>query len=279
MLLCFAHFRLPLMNLRQCLLICVLIVIGTTRCATADNALPDTHSIASTIFTLEERRSMNWLPPQKFTEKLVFHYLAAKCGGDVATPVYPGDANGLTQWLSDRQTALIDAQHPYPLIYGNLLVAYALLDEPAIERKRMGILIARQTELYILFDVKDWWLSARLCEAFLLPHMDIAHTLNGMEVSRREILEDSYASYDANAETINEVATLQFLLHFADSVNTADWARIKLAQTLAQQKKYRQAITYLQALQHPDQQWIAQLQQEQKASQQEQQPLGKRNSQ
>lgn len=218
--------------------------------------------IRSPHFTPKERADLASLPPPKPAETELFAYLTRKTGKASELPAHPRDVSALGSWFFARQTSSHDPVVVYPLLYENLLVARGLLSASDIDRQRLGLVVARYSEVTARLNLQDYRLDAHICEAFLIPHLDIAYPENGHTVSRRQILEDTHAAYEGTGDRRHELTVLLFLLRYADCDNTRNWTRLMLAQTYENAGNYGQAIAFLNTTYPLDKDWLARLQQE-----------------
>lgn len=241
--------------------------------ASAACAVPKAHAaksapaanISSSKFTAKQRADLATLPAAKLADAKLFALLGKKIGNVPKLPDHPRDLSALGSWFFARQTTSHDPAVVYPLLYENLLVARGLLSAHDVNRQRLGLVVARYSGLTARLNMQDYAVDALICEAFLLPHLDIAYPENGHTVSRRQILEDTYNAYAGTGDATHQIATLLFLLRYADSPNTKNWARLMLAQSYEKTKNYAQAIAFLKTTSPIDQEWMTRLHQEQKA--------------
>ncbi len=242
---------------------CCLLTASASVCAKG-KLTPQPHAaISSSRFTPTERTDLAGLPAPKTAKRELFTSLADKGGEVPALPEHPSDVSALGRWFFARQTTSNNPSIIYPLLYENLLIAQGLLASPNLERRRFGLVVARYSAMAARLNCQDYAVDARICEAFLIPHLDIAYPENGHTVSRRQILEDTYNAYAGTGDTAHLIETLQFLLRYADSPDTKNWTRIMLSQAYERARNYNQAIAYLQTTDPVDQAWLARLKQEQ----------------
>jgi len=182
--------------------------------------------------------------------------------------MHPRGVSGIGSWFFSRQTTSHVPTEVYPLLYENLLVAQGLLRSPDISRQRLGLAVARYSEMTARLNLQDYGLDARICEAFLIPHLDIAYPEIGHTVSRRQILEDTFTAFEGTGDTVHQTATLLYLLRYSDSDNTRNWTRAMLAESYEQSGNYGQALAFLKVTVPVDKVWLTRLQSEQKQAEQ-----------
>ena len=183
-------------------------------------------------------------------------------------PMHPRGVSGIGSWFFSRQTTSHVPTEVYPLLYENLLVAQGLLRSPDISRQRLGLAVARYSEMTARLNLQDYGLDARICEAFLIPHLDIAYPEIGHTVSRRQILEDTFTAFEGTGDTVHQTATLLYLLRYSDSDNTRNWTRTMLAESYEQSGNYGQALAFLKVTVPVDKAWLTRLQAKQKQAEQ-----------
>ena len=234
---------------------------------------PKPAGISLPQFTPRERADLAALPPAKPAETALFAYLTLKTGRTVKIPMHPRGVSGIGSWFFSRQTTSHVPAEVYPLLYENLLLAQGLLSSPDISRQRLGLAVARYSEMTARLNLQDYGLDARICEAFLIPHLDIAYPEIGHTVSRRQILEDTFTAFEGTGDTVHQTATLLYLLRYSDSDNTRNWTRTMLAESYEQSGNYGQALAFLKVTVPVDKVWLTRLQSEQKAAQAKKTPL------
>jgi len=218
----------------------------------AKHPLPPLASAKPAPLSTAERGELAWLPPVVSAQQQVFAYLQAKVGHKLYRPDPPMGENYTGQWFFARQPASTDPKIVYPLIYENLLVAKKLLNSANAEDQRLGLIVARYSNLWLVQRLNDRALSPRIMEAFLLPHLEMAYAESWKTVCRRQILEDANDAYQSAGETQHQAAILKFVIHYGRDANTTDLARTQLGEALAAQGKYDQAIATVNAITAPN---------------------------
>ncbi len=212
---------------------------------------PAPTGVKSPALSAAERKAVAWLPAPAKAQQEVFDALQAKVGHRMYRPELPAGEHFTGQWFFTRQPSSHDPAAVYPVIYENLLVAKKLLNGSNLEDRRLGLVIARYSNLWLRQSLNDTTLSPRLLEGFLLPYLDIAYPENWRSVSRRQILEDADDAYRAAGETEHRKAVLRHLIRFGPDLNTTDWARMELGQALAAQGRYDEAADAVEAITAP----------------------------
>ena len=218
--------------------------------------------------TAAQDRLLAWLPPASETQGRVFEYVAAKLddlnGEKAAANRQPYDpqpvpvaeypkTNTIPWALARYRTAPNDPAAYYTLVYQDLKMAQRLLGTGDLTRQREGMRLASIAQLCAFDTLSDKRLYARIFEGFLLPYLPSAYAEKWQDLSRQQIVEGAYGAFAGSGEIDKQIALLRFYLtltsHQAADQNDADWARDQLAQALAGQGKYAEAIQALQSIQ------------------------------
>jgi hypothetical protein len=212
------------------------------------------------------------LPATQETQSEVFAYLKMKSGREVTLPRFP--SNNLIAWTQQKfEVAGRDSQLLYPAVYEQLLIAQQLLADKNPQQRRRGLRVAHNINFKVATRLRDKWLSSRLFDAFILPYLD-ALSAGGQgqgTLNRQRLLQDAGSAYRLTGEKSKHLAILRFLVKAAeDAKNTdgADWARIKLAESLVAQGNFQEAIANLKAVESPNmsgsKRWIPELEEKQR---------------
>lgn len=190
------------------------------------------------------------LPPLEKSQADVLAYLEEKNGGELTLPSYPTDS--LLQWTQQNfEAAGRDAKMLYAAVYGQLLAIQPLLAHENPQQRRRGLRVAHNANLKVATRLKDKRLTALIFDGFVLPYLDVASAGVNDTLSRQRLLQDASSAYRLSGETEKRIAVLRVLVGVAEAEqnpNQADWARVKLAEGLAAQGQYQEAIIHLQAV-------------------------------
>ena len=230
-------------------------------------AQPSSVKISDPTLPPSALAGLSVLPNAADAQAALFAYLIKKSGLNAnkipPIPMHPHGVSALGSWFMNKLPDTRKGDDLYPVVYDDLRIARDLFGEADPERQRLGLTIAHLVAQRVRLNLGDYWLNARICEAFLLPHIGLANADGSLVVSRRNVLEDAYNAYAAANEIGHTAVILTFLLHHTDTDNTANWARTMLAQTYERQRDYRAAIATLQMTQPVDKRWMARLTREQ----------------
>lgn len=183
----------------------------------------------------------------------MFGYLEGKTGNVATLPKY--SEKDLMAWSLKRyrdSATNQDQKVLYSFVAEDLLIAQKLLKQDNLQRQRQGMRLAQRTNAFVFSTLKDKWLYARVYEQLLLPNLKVAYKERWQDLSQQRIVESAVGAFAQTGERDKQIAVLQLLLEPGTNQNTMDWARGQLAQVLASQKRYKEAITHLQAIESPN---------------------------
>jgi hypothetical protein len=98
--------------------------------------------------------------------------------------------------------------------------------------------------------LKDAELATAIADSFLLPYVEtVADERSYVWLSRANVLDEAIAAYKLAGDFVRQTAAYQMLLKFASNRNTADFARLRLAQLSQQDGNHQKALDYLKGIQ------------------------------
>lgn len=160
----------------------------------------------------------------------------------------PKSDNSLVAWFSKRYEVSATKESLYALAGDGLRVARALLLHKNQYRRRQGLRLGILVSNLVGGDLEDRWLQARIYEGFLLPNLTLAYKQTWQDLSQQRLLEGAAAAFSQASEEAEQLRVLRALLKLSTNQNTKDWTHGQVAQVLASQKKYAEAITHLKAI-------------------------------
>jgi len=179
----------------------------------------------------------------------VYAYLLKKSGKAPVATGTPKKTPWVWCWEHYEKAPKGNQQALYSMISDHLAVAdRAFLQSKEAEQRRKGLGMAFEATRCALARLGDKELAQQLCEAYLVPHLDDADSVPWNYLAKQNILEgiaDVYAEAK-NAKKLTE--TFQQLIASAPNQNTADAARLRLAQLLAREGKNDAAIQLLKEI-------------------------------
>lgn len=194
----------------------------------------------------------------------LFGDLETRISVPLAVPAYPTE--GLLRWIYRRHQEAEktkDAKAMLQAVGEELRLAQNLLREKIPARQRAGVRIALINAAFAAGSLRNARLTSQIYEGFLLPHLNLAHAERWQDLSRQRLLEGAIGAFKTTKETQKETAALRLLLAMNEDgsldLNTLDWARGELAQRLAAQKQYEEALTLLRSITAPGMQGVKKL--------------------
>ena len=192
---------------------------------------------------------LSWLPDPKASQQKIFDYLKGKVQRkDISTPIYPD--NDLMKWSTQRYEAPdIGKEKIYEYIFEDLLICGALNTEISQQQRRRSLRLALSIAAYTNSLLADNWLVARIQESYILPNLSVSTNKRWQDLSIQKITENAAIAFERANEKSNQIALLRLLLIVDTDKNNKDWVRAELAQALAAQEDYLEAISLLESIQ------------------------------
>lgn len=194
-----------------------------------DDSLREIAALKRAIRTQVQRKAGSRFPPE-VTASMVQPYDYYRC-------------------VKDYDAAKGDSRRLYQAVERHLAVAAELLRAnrpPEVRRSGLGVcyFVARCTSERL----KDEDLASAICQAWLMPHLDVADDRHWKLISRLTILQTSTMIYLEAKEFSQAEAAARIWIETAHNRNAADAGRLRLAQSLDAQGKIADAIVVLEAI-------------------------------
>lgn len=139
----------------------------------------------------------------------------------------------------------------YEVIGEELWVADKLLQSLNPAYRKYGLSMARQAALDARNYAENYWLSARIYEAYLLPNLQDATDPNWkMPLSMENVLNESVQAFSNVEETNNVLRAYSTFIEKVGGSARADWSRLQIALIHEQFGNYKEAIKYLKEIQN-----------------------------
>ncbi len=133
----------------------------------------------------------------------------------------------------------------YTIIGKQLWVASVLLDSANPEHQRVGLSLALRASRTAMNDAANGWLGARICDGYILPHLDLATDTNRRSQFNLDTLLNECANiYRDNIEQQSVVRTYKMLLAQATTPQRADGARAQIGMAYEQNGELKEALSY-----------------------------------
>jgi hypothetical protein len=133
----------------------------------------------------------------------------------------------------------------YHLIGQQLWVAEKLLSSANPEHRRAGVLLALDASRDAMNAAANGWLSARICEGYLLPNLDLASDNNRRsQFNLDTLLAECVGIFRGNLEQNNVIRTYKLLLAKAKNPMAKDSARAQIGTAYEQNGELKEALSY-----------------------------------
>jgi tetratricopeptide (TPR) repeat protein len=181
---------------------------------------------------------------------LLSQQILAKSGArKVAVSVIPEVDVDAWAFARNQERVSGDSKKLYQLLGEQLLAADYLLQSIDLAQRQRGLAMAIQAGRGARRLLNDAELASAIADAFLLPNVkQTADEKPYVWLSRSNVIEEAIAAYQLAGDKARQAVAYQMLLEFAPNRNTADFARVRLAELNQQGGNYRQALEYLKAV-------------------------------
>ena len=185
----------------------------------------------------------------KALQQEIRQYLLKKTGKNAAGTALPAKSPWV--WCSEQYDA-VPKQDP-KILYGLIAEHVAIADNrflksKDVDERRKGLGMVSEAGQCASQRVKDHVLAVKICEGYLMPHFEAADERHWKYLGRQNILEVMMDIYAEAKDPKKMIEIGKLLLANAPNRNTADGARLRLAQLLDQQGDYREALRYLKEI-------------------------------
>ena len=137
----------------------------------------------------------------------------------------------------------------YQAIGQELFVAQRLLESGQPEHRRQGVTLALNASRQAANFAINGGLAARICDGYILPHLDLAIDTNRRSPFNEENLLGQCADiYRRNYEFNNVVRVYETYLETVKTPARADWARSQIAMAYEQSNEPKKALAALREI-------------------------------
>lgn len=185
-------------------------------------------------------------------KKEIGKHITQKTGRPIAGTSVPKGSPWV--WAIETYEA-VPKQEP-KILYGWVGEHLAVADKRYLgsdktEERRKGLGLACEACNCAAHRLKDPNLAVQICEVYIVPNLDAADIRHWKYLGKQNVLEVIVGAY-AEAKDADKMAdALRLCIDNAHNRNTADAARLRLAQVLMKQEKYAEALEHLNEI-HPD---------------------------
>jgi tetratricopeptide (TPR) repeat protein len=137
----------------------------------------------------------------------------------------------------------------YKLVGQELWVASRLLDSANPDYARAGLTLALSASKHALNEAQNSWVAARICDGYVLPHLELADDANRRSAFNRDnLLSECADIFRRNSEYAGVVRTYQMALASAGTPAKADSARAQISMAYEQAGDMKQALRYIREI-------------------------------
>ena len=137
----------------------------------------------------------------------------------------------------------------YQTIGQELFVARRLLESGQPDHRRQGVTLALNASRQAANHALNGGLAARICEGYVLPHLDLATDTNRRSPFNEENLLAQCANiFRRNYEFDNVVRVYEMYLETVKTPARADWARSQIALAYEQSNEPKKALAVLREI-------------------------------
>jgi hypothetical protein len=156
----------------------------------------------------------------------------------------------MQQAMRERLDAGANYRDVYVMVGEQLWVANWLSGSANPDHRRLTLTIARRASHDALDEAQNGWLAARICEAYLWPHLDVATDPNRRSpLNLENVLEDCANVFRQNDEIQNAVRGYELFIARTTNAHRADWARVQMAEIHQRAGAFAQAVACLKQVQ------------------------------
>lgn len=190
-----------------------------------------------------------YLKPEPNPRSVVMKYLDKKSG------LIPWNSpESLRQvkepWL--ELARLLQSANDYFSMYRHLgeylRLAEQMLSSKEQEQQLNGIRIALAASRGAAASAEDGWVSARICEAYLVPNLALCDAKT--PPTRDQLIATSVNAFQAE-DVDGQIRVYKRIVSRETALHQADWARNQLAAVLSSVKRDKEALVLLKEIQDP----------------------------
>ena len=150
-------------------------------------------------------------------------------------------------YFRTNQEAVASYERIYKLIGEQLWVAEKLFESTEAAQQLTALVMAGEASSYARTNAGSGWLSARICEVYLWPHLALVEATNRAPFSAEAVLNLCDLAFKDAGETNHVISNYELLIAKAQQPQS-DAARFKLAQIYLEQDGKAKALKLLKAI-------------------------------
>jgi len=155
----------------------------------------------------------------------------------------------LSEYFRTNQALAASYDTMYRFIGEQLKATDAVLAGTNASREFTALALAGEASIYARTNALDFWLSARICDAYLWPRLALVEGTNRAGVSQDAVLTVCELAYRDASETNNMIRAYETIMARSTRTASVDMARFRLALIYIDHGRNAEALKLLQSLQ------------------------------
>jgi hypothetical protein len=154
----------------------------------------------------------------------------------------------LSEYFRTNQAIAASYDTMYRFIGEQLKAAEAVLAGTNTSREFTAMALAGEASIYARTNALDFWLSARICDAYLWPRLSLVEGTNRAPVSQDAVLTMCELAYREASETNNMIRAYETIMARSTRTASTDMARFRLALIYIDHERNAEALKLLKSL-------------------------------
>jgi hypothetical protein len=154
----------------------------------------------------------------------------------------------LSEYFRTNQAIAASYDAMYRSIGEQLKAAEAVLAGTNSAREFTALALAGEASIYARTNALDFWLSARICDAYLWPRLSLVEGTNLTPVSQDAVLTVCELAYRDASETNNMIRAYETIMARSTRTAFTDMARFRLALIYIDHERNAEALKLLKSL-------------------------------
>lgn len=154
----------------------------------------------------------------------------------------------LSEYFRTNQALAASYDTMYRFIGEQLKAAEAVLAGTNATRELTAMALAGEASIYARTNALDFWLSARICDAYLWPRLSLVEATNRASVSQDAVLTVCELAYREASETNNMIRAYETIMARSTRTASTDMARFRLALIYIDHERNAEALKLLKSL-------------------------------
>lgn len=155
----------------------------------------------------------------------------------------------LSEYFRTNQALAANYDTMYRFVGEQLKAVEAVLASTNSAREFTALALAGEASLYARTNALDYWLSARICDAYLWPRLPLVEGTNRAGVTQDAVLTVCELAYRDASETNNMIRAYETIMARSTRTASLDMARFRLALIYIDHGRNAEALKLLKSLQ------------------------------